>query len=165
MVRLQDRQILPGDTVLDKLLNQLSTGDRELILRLMTELGMKANDPTHPLLVAMQYYVSILRDIPAEMQCAADEAFRKALTVYGTIQTQIDDSAIRVESGVGEINRVREQWVKDVEALLPKLRHLLMQQWQPRQLLTKQKSIQLLKLRCKSGQLTWNTSKRCICEM
>lgn len=116
------KQLLTGNTVLDKLLNQLSKDDRELVLRLMTELGIKADDPTHPLLVAMQYYVSILKHIPEEMKTAADEACRKALTVYGTIQTKIDDSATMIESEVGKIDGIRVQWNQDAAALLPKFK-------------------------------------------
>lgn len=107
---------------MDKLLNQLPKDDRELVLRLMTELGMKASDPTHPLLVAMQYYVSILRDIPEDMKTAADEACRKALTAYGTIQTKIDGSVTKVETEVGKIDKVRVKWVENAEALLPKFK-------------------------------------------
>lgn len=114
-----NKQLLSGNTVLDKLLNQLPKDDRELVLRLMAELGIKANDPTHPLLVAMQYYVSILRDVPRDMKIAADDAFRKAISVYGSIQGQIENSATRIESDVNRLDSVRAQWVKEAEALLP----------------------------------------------
>lgn len=116
------KQLLTGNTVLDKLLNQLSKDDRELVLRLMTELGIKADDPTHPLLVAMQYYVSILRDIPDEMKAAAEESLRRAITVYGGIQTQIDNSATRIEGKVSKIDDIRVQWNQDTAALLPKFK-------------------------------------------
>jgi len=108
-------QILTGNTILDKLLNQLSQSDREFVLRLMTELGIPTNDPMHPFLVALQYYVSILRDIPASLKSSADESFRKAAQVYGSIQSNIENS-------VAEIDEIRQQWKEDAEALLPSFR-------------------------------------------
>jgi hypothetical protein len=115
----KNKPVLSGSTVLDKLLNQLPKDDREFVLRLMAELGIKADDPTHPLLAAMQYYVSILRDIPKEMRESADDAFRKAIAVYGNIQGQIDNSATRIEAGVEQLDSIRVQWIKQAEALLP----------------------------------------------
>jgi|GEM_PF-3824758 len=116
------KPILTGNTILDKLLNQLSKDDREFILRLMAELGIPTNDPMHPFLVALQYYVHILREIPAAMKSSADESFRKAVTVYGTIQTNIDNSTKKIETEVGKIDSIRVQWGNDVKALLPEFR-------------------------------------------
>jgi hypothetical protein len=109
------KPILTGNTVLDKLLNQLEKGDREFILRLMAELGIPTNDPMHPFLVALQYYVQILREIPAAMKSAADESFRKAATVYGSIQSNLNHSVVQIEG-------IRVQWEEDTKALLPEFR-------------------------------------------
>lgn len=106
------KPILTGNTVLDKLLNQLEKDDREFILRLMAELGIPTNDPMHPFLVALQYYVQILREIPAAMKSAADESFRKAATVYGSIQSNLNHSVAQIEG-------IRLQWGEDTKALLP----------------------------------------------
>ena len=106
------KPILTGNTVLDKLLNQLEKDDREFILRLMAELGIQTNDPMHPFLVALQYYVQILREIPAAMKSAADESFRKAATVYGSIQSNLNYSVAQIEG-------IRLQWGEDTKALLP----------------------------------------------
>lgn len=114
-------RILTGNTILDKLLNQLSQDDREFVLRLMTELGIRADDPMHPLLVALQYYICLLRDIPEQMRSAAKDSMREALTTYGTIQTEIDNSVDRVKAQVDRVDDIREQWNQDAEALLPKL--------------------------------------------
>jgi len=115
------RRILTGNTILDKLLNQLSQDDREFVLRLMTELGIRADDPMHPLLVALQYYICLLRDIPEQMRAAAKDSMREALTTYGTIQTKIDNSVDQVKAQVDRVDGIREHWKQDAEALLPKL--------------------------------------------
>lgn len=112
------KQILKGDRILDKLLNQFSKDDQRLILQLMVELGISANDPVYPLLVAMQYYVSILREIPNEMRAAADESSQKIIKAHDAIQSNIDNTAAKVESGVGKIDGTRIQWNKDTKALL-----------------------------------------------
>ncbi len=114
-------KILTGNTILDKLLNQLSQDDREFVLRLMTELGIRSDDPMHPLLVALQYYICLLRDIPEQMRAAAKDSMREALTTYGTIQTKIDNSVDRVKTQVDRVDGIREHWKQDAEALLPKL--------------------------------------------
>jgi F0F1-type ATP synthase membrane subunit b/b' len=115
-------EIIPGNTILNKLLNELSPADREFILRLMVELGIPNNDPMHPFLVALQYYVSILRDIPAAMKAAADDSLRKAAAIYGTFQSNIENVTAKIAFEVDRIDGLRVQWGEDAEALLPKFK-------------------------------------------
>jgi len=115
-------QILSGNTILDKLLNQLPPDDRELLLRLIAELGVPLNDPMFPFLVVLQYYVATLRDIPEAMKSSADESFRRAIMVYGTIQSNIDNSTAKIESEIGKVESARIQWNKDTQALLSEFR-------------------------------------------
>ncbi len=104
--------VLTGSTVLDKLLNQLPAADRELVLRLMMELGLPPNDPTFPLLVAMQYYVNIFKQVPGEIESAAEDSVDRAIAHYAEIEQGLGES-------VTLVNSLRQQWIKDAKALLP----------------------------------------------
>jgi hypothetical protein len=103
--------ILAGDSILEKLVHQMPPAKREFVLLLMAELGLPKDDPALPLLIALQYYVNILQDIPEAMQAAADAALKQALTTYAGIQA-------RLSGTVQEIDAVRAKWLRDTQGLL-----------------------------------------------
>ncbi len=103
-------EILEGESILEKLVNQMPQEKREFVLLLMAELGLPKNDPSLPLLIALQYYVNILQDIPEAMQGSADAALKKSLSSYAAIQT-------RLSGTVQEIDLIRTQWSSDTRRL------------------------------------------------
>ena len=119
---------------IDKLTAALPQERRELFLRLMVALDVEDGNPLLPIFVGLQVYIEYLKTvlgdiqqvgiaykegIPAEMRVAADDSLRKALTAYGDIQGRIDESAGHIETSVERIDSIREQWLKDMEALVP----------------------------------------------
>lgn len=122
------------ESTIDQLTETLPQDSRELFLRLMIALDVKENSPLLPIFVALQFYseylkslstqlrsvaTSLLQKIPNQMKTAGDDALTKALTSYGTIQTQIDNSIGQVEAQVKKVDSIRDQWKQDTEALLP----------------------------------------------
>jgi hypothetical protein len=117
------------ENTVDQLTATLPQDNRELFLRLMVALDMRDNNPLLPIFVALQFYseylkslsiqlrsvaTTLLEKIPREVKSAGDAALTKALTSYGSIQTQIDQSVTSIEFS-------RTQWNRDTETLLPKL--------------------------------------------
>jgi hypothetical protein len=104
-------EILEGDSILEKLVNQMPPEKRQFVLLLMAELGLPKDDPSLPLLIALQYYVNILQDIPEAMEAAADVALKQALSAYAGIQTRLAGTVL-------EIDAVRANWLRDTQELL-----------------------------------------------
>ncbi|HEY9629327.1 MAG TPA: hypothetical protein V6C84_18650 [Coleofasciculaceae cyanobacterium] len=125
-----DKQILKGDSILEKLLNQFPEDDQRLILQLMVELGTPADDPIYPLLVAMQYYVIILKEIPNDIRAAADESYQKIVKAGDDAAAKIksescqkivkagDDAAAKIKSEAGKMDSNRTQSHEQLKALL-----------------------------------------------
>jgi hypothetical protein len=109
--------ILLGDSILEKLLHQMPQEKREFVLLLMQELGLPKDDPALPLLIALEYYVNLLQDIPEAMEAAADEALKKLLSSYAPIQEKLSGT-------VWEIDQIRVRWEQDTRALIVDVQHL-----------------------------------------
>jgi hypothetical protein len=110
--------ILLGDSILEKLLHQMPQEKREFVLLLMQELGLPKDDPALPLLIALEYYVNLLQDIPEAMQQSADAALKKSLSSYATIQDKLSGT-------VWEIDQIRVQWGHDTRALIIDVQKML----------------------------------------
>ena len=119
---------------IDKLTAALPQERRELFLRLMVALDVEEGNPLLPIFVGLQVYIEYLKtvlgdiqefaiafkeEIPAEMRDASDDSLRKALTAYGDIQGRINKSAGHIDQSVGRIDSIREQWRKEMAALVP----------------------------------------------
>ncbi|MBE9030463.1 hypothetical protein IQ266_12050 [filamentous cyanobacterium LEGE 11480] len=102
--------LLAGDSILEKLLSQMPQENRELVLRLISELGIPKDDPSLPLLIAMQFYVNLLQEIPSAMDASADAALKQSLQAYASLQGNLSGT-------VQEIDQVRGQWLHDSRRL------------------------------------------------
>jgi hypothetical protein len=109
--------ILLGDSILEKLLHQMPQEKREFVLLLMQELALPKDDPALPLLIALEYYVNLLQDIPEAMEAAADEALKKWLSSYAAIQEKLSGT-------VREIDQIRVRWGQDTRALIVDVQHM-----------------------------------------
>ncbi len=107
--------LLAGDSILEKLLNQIPQEKREFVLLLLNELGIPKDDPSLPLLIALEYYVNLLEDIPNAMETSADKALKQSLEQYAAIQE-------RLTGTVEEIDALRVQWFNDTEQLFRNLK-------------------------------------------
>lgn len=92
-----------------KLLGKLSPEESTLVQWLVDEVGIRQDDPLYPFLIVLHHYQTLLSTVPQQLERSADTALNKALTVYGTMQSQLEASSTQMQQQLAVANQQMQQ--------------------------------------------------------